>query len=277
LDQRPDAALSLAYTSAPVKADTEVTGVPTVRLYVSSTADVAVFVVKLCDLAPDGATALITRGSLNGAHRVSHQKPRPLIPEQVYELDVALKATSYVVRKGHRIQVLVASADFPWLWPTAQTAVNTVHRNSSCPSAITFTVVPPRLGDQPRPRLKTSPRKSPPRPKATHYRIVHDRMAGTTTTSWGTHNEGKLAEGGGYAFDLRVIMTGSDRSPEDVVVEGEAAFTTRQAESTVQVNSHSKVRSDAGSFHAELSIEVIDNGAPYWQRTWSRAFPRRLM
>src|ERR1043166_4034503 len=57
-DQRPDEAYSLSFTTAPLEADVEVTGQPRAILFVSSTADIAYFSVKLCDVAPDGTSLL---------------------------------------------------------------------------------------------------------------------------------------------------------------------------------------------------------------------------
>jgi len=54
-DQRADEASSLVFTSQPLVAPVEVLGRPRAVLHAASTAPVAAFVVKLCDVAPDGA------------------------------------------------------------------------------------------------------------------------------------------------------------------------------------------------------------------------------
>ena len=276
-DQRPDAAYSLVYTSAPLEDDTEITGVPTADLYIESTAGVAAFVVKLCDVAPDGFSSLITRGSTNATRRDSRVNPEPLEPGQVYRLSVELRATSYIIPRGHRIQVLVAGADFPWLWPTPEHAVNTVHRSQTHPSNITLPVVLARLESSVAPSLKASPNTDSPKPDAKLYEISHDVLNGTTTVSWGSEKTGALEGGGNYAHHRRISMTASDLEPWDVTVDGTATFATVVGGTETKVKSRSTVRSDADTFHADLSVEIEVDGVHHWRRAWSRSFARVLL
>jgi len=73
-DQRLDDGLSLIYTSEPFgEEEAEITGPSVAHLWLSSTAEVAFVSVKLFDVAPDGTSALITKGVLNLTHRHSHE------------------------------------------------------------------------------------------------------------------------------------------------------------------------------------------------------------
>jgi predicted acyl esterase len=71
LDQRLDEAKYLTYTSAPLTTDLEVTGDPVAEIYLSSSADIACFERKLCDVASDGTSSLVSYGGLNATHRDS--------------------------------------------------------------------------------------------------------------------------------------------------------------------------------------------------------------
>ena len=68
-DQRVDDALSLTYDWEPLAADLDVMGHPRVRLTVTSPVPVAYVSAKLCDVFPDGTSALAGRGLLNLTHR----------------------------------------------------------------------------------------------------------------------------------------------------------------------------------------------------------------
>ena len=135
IDQRLDEAYSLVYTSEPLEQELEVTGTPAAVLYVSSSAEVAYFRVKLIDVAPDGTSKLVRYGGLNATHRSSHFDPEPLEPGQVYKLQVDIKAMSYVFSPRHRIRVAIASADIQNAWPTPLHSVNTVYRGRGSPIA----------------------------------------------------------------------------------------------------------------------------------------------
>jgi predicted acyl esterase len=60
-DQRPDEAYSLVYDWGPLDREVEILGYPRVELTVTSSAPVAYLSAKLCDVFPDGTSALVTR------------------------------------------------------------------------------------------------------------------------------------------------------------------------------------------------------------------------
>jgi predicted acyl esterase len=126
-DQRPEAAYSVVYRSPPLEENVEVLGAALVRLSFSSTARRMGVVARLCDVAPDGTIALVTRGYLNLAHRDGLDRPSHTQPGSVYDIRIALKATAYRFARGHRICLMVASADFPSLFPTPDLGTNTLH------------------------------------------------------------------------------------------------------------------------------------------------------
>ena len=74
-DQRADEAYSLTFTTTPLDREVRILGWPKVVLHASSNAEIATFVVKLADVAPDGHSALIVDGSLNGTRRQSLDRP----------------------------------------------------------------------------------------------------------------------------------------------------------------------------------------------------------
>ena len=92
-DQRADEAYSLVYTSPVFEQETHVLGWPQVILHGASSAKVASFVAKLADVAPDGYSALITDGALNGTRRKSLTNPEPMQPGEIYELKIPMAPT----------------------------------------------------------------------------------------------------------------------------------------------------------------------------------------
>src|SRR5262249_29906758 len=108
----------------------------------SSSAKAATFVVKLADVAPDGTSALIVDGSLNGTRRESLTEPRPLTPDEIYPLTLPMNPTGWVIERGHRLRLAVSSSDFANLWPTPDKARNRVYRDGNHPSRVTLPVIP---------------------------------------------------------------------------------------------------------------------------------------
>ncbi len=93
-DQREDDARSLVYEWD--AGELELLGHPRVRLAVTAPAPVAYVSAKLCDLFPDGTSALVTRGILNLTHRNGHDAPEPVEPGVPIEVEIELEATSWI-------------------------------------------------------------------------------------------------------------------------------------------------------------------------------------
>jgi len=139
-DQRVDEIHSVNYTSDPLDDPIEIFGRPKLKLFASSTAPVMCFVGRLCDVAPDGSSALVCTGVLNATRRDSLEYPEPMREGEVYELD----ATAWRFRPGHRIRLSICSADFPNLWPTPYNGTNEIHRGGERESRLIFPAVPVR-------------------------------------------------------------------------------------------------------------------------------------
>ena len=73
LDQRAEDGRSLCFTSAPLAAPLEILGFPEVTLRLAVDKPRALICVRLCDVAPDGCSKLVTRQVLNLTHR---EEPR---------------------------------------------------------------------------------------------------------------------------------------------------------------------------------------------------------
>jgi putative CocE/NonD family hydrolase len=90
----------LVYTSAVLEHEVEVVGPITARLHATTTGVSTDFVVKLCDVHPDGRTFNVCDGIVRTTGDAG-------------EWVVDLWATAIVFLAGHRIRVLVSSSDFP--------------------------------------------------------------------------------------------------------------------------------------------------------------------
>ena len=111
-DQRLDDARSLTWDLEPPAGP--VVGHPVARLRVSADAPAASLSVKLCDVFPDGTSALVSRGSLDLAFRTSvHGAPEPLEPGTPYDVEVVLDACAYQWSPGQTLRVSVAGTDWP--------------------------------------------------------------------------------------------------------------------------------------------------------------------
>jgi len=267
LDQRPDEVHSLTYTTEPLGEDVEVTGQARARLHFACTADVTLLVVKLCDVAPDGTSALVTKGYLNVSHRDSHTDPQPVEPGRPYEVEAELLACAWLFRAGHRIRVDVASADFQNVWPTPKLCETTLYRNAARPSRIVLPIVPPQNPPLPEPGFKLLEpiRREDLQPP--EFCITQDVMNDTLTATYSA----SLGEGRGLVTSTTV----SAAHPEAVVVDARACFGATFGESEFVTDAHCVTSSDAEQFHHSVELDVKVDGEPRFHKTWSSSVPRR--
>ncbi|MEO1140367.1 MAG: CocE/NonD family hydrolase [Pseudomonadota bacterium] len=116
-DQSLDDALSTCFESVPFDEDRTILGAPTVKLRVSADATCAQLIVRLCDLRPDGSSALISMGLLNLRHRDGFDQKTPLEPGQTYDVSLRLDHTAYRLPAGHRVRVAISGSYWPYCWP----------------------------------------------------------------------------------------------------------------------------------------------------------------
>ena len=119
-DQRREDALALSFTSDPVPKSLTLLGYPTVTLELAADKPLAQVVVRLCDVAPTGASALLSYGVLNLTHRTSHEHPEKLIPGQRFSVTLKLNALGHTLAAGHRWRVAVAPSYWPVVWPSPE-------------------------------------------------------------------------------------------------------------------------------------------------------------
>ena len=102
----------LHYTSPPLDTALEVTGQVRAVLYVTTSGRDTDFVVKLCDVHPDGRCFNVCDGVLRLSFR-DGQTRQAVTPGEMLRIEVDLWSTAMVFKAGHRLRVLVTSGDFP--------------------------------------------------------------------------------------------------------------------------------------------------------------------
>ncbi|WP_205697692.1 CocE/NonD family hydrolase [Conexibacter sp. SYSU D00693] len=133
-DNRLDEALGQAtYTTPPLEQDLHVDGPIAAKLWITTTAKDAPVTVRLTDVSPSGASTELTSGWLAATfrardtsrdrvvrgetiqpwHPYTRSSVQAVKPGEATEMDVEVFPTNAVIRKGHRLRVVVAPSDFP--------------------------------------------------------------------------------------------------------------------------------------------------------------------
>ncbi|MBK3576652.1 CocE/NonD family hydrolase [Streptomyces sp. MBT65] len=120
-DQRDEDARSACFEFE-VPAETWVLGRPRVRLRLTCDVPRGQVVARLCDVAPDGASTLVTRGALNLSARHGRDRAVPWTPGATEDVTFELNGIGHAFPPGHRIRLAVSSAYWPWIWPQPESA-----------------------------------------------------------------------------------------------------------------------------------------------------------
>jgi uncharacterized protein len=126
-DQRPEDGASICFDSPPLPEPLELLGHARAVLVLEANRPAALAVARLCDVAPDGASTLITRGLLNLTHREGHDRVVAVEPGVAMTVAIPMQSTSYAVPAGHRLRLAVSPTYWPWAWPSPEPVTLAVH------------------------------------------------------------------------------------------------------------------------------------------------------
>lgn len=270
LDQRLEEGHSLVYTSEPLTAALEVAGQPRLQLRVRADAPTAMLAAKLCDVAPDGTSVLVTRGLLALTHRRSHTDPEPLEPGRAYDVELELDCTAWRFGVGHRVRLDLASADWPGVWPLP--AALEVAR-ASCRLELTALPPPalpaPRFADPPE-----LPRLADVRPEPPRYQLIHDILEPSIRVRGRIGREVRLPLGTTVREWREMESVLKPEDPAGAVSTGTGEVVLRGPEGEVAVRTSLTVRAALGLLAVRLELEVDRDGREFFRRRWEEEIPR---
>jgi uncharacterized protein len=238
--------------------------------------------VRLVDVAPDGTSHYVSKGVLNGTHRVSHETPEALVPGEVYELAIGLHCTAWRFAPGHRLRLVVSNADWPVVWPSPYRMSTTLFCGSGRPSHIDLPID--------RARHREAPDIPPPQPDPPVeglrfesapfvWQTTRDEASEVTTFrfergSRTVEHPARFTGDGGQVM----IATVKDRDPASASLRVESFQTTRLEDGrTVEARGEGELRSTETELVCELDVRLVENGALVREKHWEERARRDLV
>ncbi len=281
LDQRTDDARSLCL-DWDVPRDTELLGHPVVAVVLSADVPVAYLAARLCSVAPDGTSTLVTRGLLNLCQRGDRTDPQPLLPGEAIAVELELEVGSWVFEEGHRLRLALATSEWPNAWPSPLGGTLTLDLDS-----LVFTVPtvdgPPVIAELPVFTPSSGEETHGPDPdtsisQPTVWRVEHDVLARETrcVVSHGVEYDGDLGArvAESYAGEVGVSTT----DPGRAWATGEATYRITWDDVEVQAEARVDVRSDAEAYHVTVDVVAEEPNGPFGrhERRFEQTIPRHL-
>lgn len=282
-DQRPDDARSLTWTTEPLAEPLLIAGVPHVELWLAADQPIAQAAVRLEAVAPDGACALVARGIRNLTRPdPGAEEPRALTPGVPIHLELRLSTTGVRVPASHRLRLAVAGAAWPIAWPAPRAFSLRVLHDRDHPSSLGlpadagwFADGGPDLGEPAFEPAETEAVVGIP----TISRIERDEAAGTVTLVCEQGGGDLIAERDGllFASDARYLLSVAD-DWTSCRAEGDITYRLHYpAGPAIRAEAQMSLSSDERDLELRLAIDVTDDGAPFFARTWQERVPRDLL
>ena len=283
INQSADDAASFTATWPPSTEPVELLGVPEVTLTVRSDQPFGAVALRLCDVALDGSSRLLTAGLRNLTHEQDHEEPVPLAPGVARTVRVPLLATAHRLEPGHRFRVSVSASYWPWMWPSPDATTiditldpqdalelpvrgrtDDVYRDECLDRTPSPAPVSIEVGDEPLQRTVSSERPEGERSITVRARAIrrdpHDglRYEGVDRNQFTRGTEA----GSARAECWRVEHLGRD------------ATDNRLADWDARVETYSRMTEDSTHFHLYNEVCGFEHGEKVFSRSWSTRVSR---
>jgi hypothetical protein len=258
----------------------EILGFAEARLALAVDRTLAHVAVRLCDVAPDGASLLVTRGLLNLTHRHGHDEVVPLQPGERYDVAVRLDAIGQAIPAGHRLRVAVSTAYWPWAWPSPEPVTLTLHAGAGC--RLELPLRAPRGED-----AALAPFAEPEQSAPLEVEVLRSDPTRRTLTrdmATGAHELAFAWDVGGHR---RLAADGTEMDDTNLtsyrIVEGDplsASVRVRCSSALAHDGWHARVATDsamtatATEFVVTHVLEGYEGEERVFARTWTLRFPR---
>lgn len=307
-DQAADDARS--YTATwDLEESLEIVGTPTLKATLSSSTDRGVVAARLCDVAPDGSSRLLTIGLFNLTHHSTHEHPEALTPREPVEVEFPLLALTHRFTPGHRLRLSLSASFWPNLWPSPEATTISVLTEPEL--TLPIRTVTSAAEDAERTRELTAALGTPPTPPASTIdaggapmtrELVTDLVARTATVTtvvedWQTNSSDGLF----YSTLERDSYERSETDPlspravcerivryrrqalaapvSDTARSRQAAADATTADDLgwdVELRTRSTMTGDAENFLVTNELVAYKDGKQFHSRTTSASIPREL-
>ncbi len=273
-EQTGDDELSLCFDGEATPVAIDIVGAPEVRLSVSSDKPQAQIAVRLCDLRPDGTSALVTHGVFNLTHYRSHEFPEPLVHGKRYDVRFMLDQIAYHLPSGHRLRVAVSTSYWPYFWPSPEVTEITVHTGKILiPQRAPTSDIDECSFDEP----VGSPawQYEELRPSSYSRKIQTDNRTACVTISLDDGEKRDLEHGLISGTRLKEVFSIQPNDPNSAKAASEWEQTGGREGAMWRTHIEAEMTCDAKKFHSTAMLQAYLNDALFFEHEYKDSKPRK--
>jgi hypothetical protein len=236
--------------------------------------------VRLCEVAEDGASRLVSWALLNLTHRSGHEQPEPLEPGHTYAVNLQLNAAAHRITPGRRWRVAVSPTYWPHAWPSPQPVRLTLTTGDACrlvlpirePGGMDAVLEPfaepegaaPMEFDSLRPDSST---------RSFHYDAGSGRLELVEHTDEGRNR----IHANGILYDSTITNTYSivEGQPLSARVRCDRAIEICREDWQTRVETTSVMSADANFFLLTNVLDAYEGSVRVFTKSWTRKIPRQ--
>ncbi|MEP2530185.1 CocE/NonD family hydrolase [Shimia sp.] len=273
-DQRSDDALSCCFDSATTTEGRDIIGAPVVTLRVRADKPRAQVAVRLCDVRPDGSSALIAHGFLNLRQRNGADKMVDMPVGEFVEAKVVLDQCAYHLPEGHRLRIAISSSYWPFAWPEPELAVLEIDEGTLD--------LPVRPAQDDEALHFDPPRSAKPlqeeqlRPVQEAKRLIRDSTARSLTL--------EIEGDAGAVRDLETGLVSSEVTTEKFVIceddplSASSEFRWQREMSRdnwgARIEARLQMKGTADHYVIDAELSVFEGDEQVFERQWNVSVPR---
>ncbi|HSB00198.1 MAG TPA: CocE/NonD family hydrolase C-terminal non-catalytic domain-containing protein, partial [Anaerolineales bacterium] len=237
--------------------------------------------VRLCDIAPDGASRLVSWGLLNLTHRNGHECPEPLQPGQTYQVSVQLNVVAHRMTAGHRWRVAISPTYWPHAWPSSMPVRLTICSGGD--SKLVLPVRPPNKLDE-----SLAPFDAPEGAPMLEYESLRPEDGTRTFTYDVTKGQLQMADriddgrnqlSNGIIYDSVItnIFSIVEGQPASARVECKRQIEISRGDWVTRVETSSLMTSDKDHFYLTNVLDAYEGQVRVFTKSWTRKIRREMV
>ncbi|MGW1102103.1 CocE/NonD family hydrolase [Streptomyces sp. NPDC002540] len=280
-DQRDEDARSVSFEFPVEDAPIEILGRARVKLRIRMDVARGQAIARLCDVAPDGSSTLVTRGALNLSARHGRDRADDWPVGATEDVTFELNGIGHTFPPGHRIRLAISSSYWPWIWPQAGSVGFTLDADGS-----SLELPVRRHTEDPAIRFE-EPEQSEPlgvvhpvtldgqRPERL---IIRDVAKGEWRLEVDPRYGGTRVYPDGLEFteDALETYTIQENDPHSARTRSDWTIRLHRPEMAwdVRIETRSEISADDTGFITSDEVVCRDGGEVVFHRTWEKRIPR---